>query len=301
MPPTPIGDVMDSLSDGHVYSATFDTPHDLYSWIESISNTYGRQIIFLSRIPESKLSKDLDLNVIQSVWISNKSNKEGILLNHESICKFIESRSTENSDVFVIEGLEWLISESGTRHTLRHIMNLSDYIFDKQIIVIYVLQANTIDEEVMEKISRQAPLLDIGLDAVPDQDGNLYTDTSQSDSVPTQEEEHPLIPYLTTLPLEGFSHKILRKRILQWRRLGFDVSDCEPGIFCDDIGESHSIYLSVDKKVRKATELLNIMDSMRDNISKSEFTVMEFRLRQLTGMNEVSSKLRAIIDDVSDS
>ena len=53
--------------------------------------------------------------------------------------------------------------------------------------------------------------------------------------------------------------------------------------------------------MREATELLNIMDSMKGNISKSEFTVMEFRLRQLTGMNEVSSKLRAIIDDVSDS
>ena len=301
MPPTPIGDVMDSLSDGHLYSAIFDTPHDVYSWIESISNTYRRPVTFLSRIPESRLSKNLDLNVIQSVWISNKSNKEGILLNHESIYKFIESQSTENSGVFVIEGLEWLISESGTRHTLRHIMNLSDYIFDKQMVVIYVLQANTIDEEVMDKISRQAPLLDVGLDAVPDQDGNTSTDTGQFDSVPTQKEEHPLIPYLTTLPLEGFSHKILRKRILQWRRLGFDVSDCEPGIFCDDIGESHSIYLRVDKKVREATELLNIMDSMKGNISKSEFTVMEFRLRQLTGMNEVSSKLRAIIDDISDS
>ena len=301
MPPTPIGDVMDSLSDGHLYSAIFDTPHDVYSWIESISNTYRRPVTFLSRIPESRLNKNLDLNVIQSVWISNKSNKEGILLNHESIYKFIESQSTENSGVFVIEGLEWLISESGTRHTLRHIMNLSDYIFDKQMVAIYVLQANTIDEEVMDKISRQAPLLDVGLDAVPDQDGNTSTDTGQFDSVPTQEEEHLLIPYLTTLPLEGFSHKILRKRILQWRRLGFDVSDCEPGIFCDDIGESHSIYLRVDKKVREATELLNIMDSMKGNISKSEFTVMEFRLRQLTGMNEVSSKLRAIIDDISDS
>ena len=185
----PIGGVMGSLSDGHLYSAIFDTPHDVYSWIESISNTYRRPVTFLSRIPESRLSKDLDLNVIQSVWISNKSNKEGILLNHESIYKFIESRSTENSDVFVIEGLEWLISECGTRDTLRHIMNLSDYIFDKQIVVIYVLQANTIDEEVMEKISRQAPLLDVGLDAVPDQDGNTSTDTGQSDSVPTQEEE----------------------------------------------------------------------------------------------------------------
>ncbi|MAK42199.1 MAG: hypothetical protein CL997_05895 [Euryarchaeota archaeon] len=301
MLPTLIGDVMDTLSDGHLYSAIFDSPHYVYSWIESIANTYRRPVTFLSRTPESRLGRNLDLDVIQSVWISNKSNKEGILLNHESIYKYIESRSTENSDVFVIEGLEWLISESGTRHTLRHIMNLSDYIFDKQIVVIYVLQANTIDEEVMEKISRQAPLLDVSSDAVPDQNGNTFTDTGESGSVPTQEEEYPLIPYLTTLPLEGFSHKILRKRILQWRRLGFDVSDCEPGIFCDDIGESHSIYLSVDKKVREATELLNIMDSMRDNISKSEFTVMEFRLRQLTGMNEVSSKLRAIIDDVSDS
>ena len=132
------------------------------------------------------------------------------MLNHESIYKFIESRSTENSGVFVIEGLEWLISESGTRHTLRHIMNLSDYIFDKQIVVIYVLQANTIDEEIMEKISRQAPLLDVGLDAVLDHDEDASNDTGQSDSVPPQEEELPLIPYLTTLPLEGFSHKILK-------------------------------------------------------------------------------------------
>ena len=54
MPPTPIGDVMDSLSDGHLYSAIFDTPHDVYSWIESISNTYRRPVTFLSRIPRKQ-------------------------------------------------------------------------------------------------------------------------------------------------------------------------------------------------------------------------------------------------------
>ena len=43
-----------------------------------------------------------------------------------------------------------------------------------------------------------------------------------------QEEEYPLIPYLTTLPLERIFSQDIEKRILQWRRLGFDVSDCEP-------------------------------------------------------------------------
>ena len=296
----PIGGVMGSLSDGHLYTAIFDNASDQYAWIESLSNNSDKQITFLSRVPESRLQKDLDLTLVRSFWISNKADKEGILLKHTSINEFIENNLPNVPTIFVIEGLEWLVSESGQRNTLRHMMNIKDYIYDKQVAIIYALQTNTIDEEILDKISRQAPFLDVSHEVLSDEEQSPSIENNELDTV-VIEEEQPLIPYLTTLPFEGFSHKILRKRILQWRRLGVDVSDCEPGIFCEDIGQSHSIYVRVDEKVREATELLNIMDKMRSSITKSEFTVMEFRLRQLTGMDEVSNKLKLIIGELSES
>ena len=77
--------------------------------------------------------------------------------------------------------------------------------------------------------------------------------------------------------------------------MGLDVSAAEPALFqeSDDIG--FEIYKSVEDRVRRAIELDNRLDILEANGWKSEVTKMRFRVRQLTGLDEVEKRIDELI------
>ena len=106
---------------------------------------------------------------------------------------------------------------------------------------------------------------------------------ANDDSAETNELRH-----LTRLPA-GFSVDALRRRILQWRRMGFDVSDLESALIQDD-DEREQMYRHVEACVRRAIDLdrqlTQFAATYRDDVEHCRF-----RLRQLTGLDDVASKL----------
>lgn len=102
------------------------------------------------------------------------------------------------------------------------------------------------------------------------------------------EEGLPHLVMLTRLPETGFTKQILRKRILQWRRMGLDVSEVEPALHFAD-SEAHALYSKVEEKVRRAVELERRIDTKESELTASELTTSKFRIRQLTGLDELES------------
>ena len=116
-----------------------------------------------------------------------------------------------------------------------------------------------------------------------------------SDTAVEIEDSNTSLSFLVRIPKEGYSKDVARRRILQWRRMGLDVSAAEPALFqeSDDIG--FEIYKSVEDRVRRAIELDNRLDILEDNGWKSEVTKMRFRVRQLTGLDEVEKRIDELI------
>ena len=119
---------------------------------------------------------------------------------------------------------------------------------------------------------------------------------------PTEPEELPLsedgqskLAFLIRIPREGYTKEIARKRILQWRRMGLDVSEAEPALFQDSDDAGFAIYQSVEHKVRRAIELDNRLDLLLEKGLKSDVTKMRFRIRQLTGFDEVEDRIEELI------
>lgn len=110
------------------------------------------------------------------------------------------------------------------------------------------------------------------------------TPATNDDSVEANELRH-----LTRLPA-GFSVDALRRRILQWRRMGFDVSDLESALIQDD-EEREQMYRHVEASVRRAIDLDRRLTLFADHLPASEVEHCRFRLRQLTGLDDVASKL----------
>ena len=100
---------------------------------------------------------------------------------------------------------------------------------------------------------------------------------------------NPRLVYLSKLPRTGFSNNILVKRILQWRRMGLDVSEIEPALKYQT-DKAYELYKYVEEKVRRAVDLDRFINSNSDSINASELATDIFRLRQLTGLDDLEKK-----------
>ena len=63
----------------------------------------------------------------------------------------------------------------------------------------------------------------------------------------------------------------------------------------DAPGSGFEIYKSVEDKVRRAVELDNRLDILMERGYASEVTKMRFRVRQLTGLDDIESKIDELI------
>ena len=61
------------------------------------------------------------------------------------------------------------------------------------------------------------------------------------------------------------------------------------------ISNRYDIYQKVEIKVRKAIELDNRLDILAERGLKSEVTKMRFRVRQLTGLTDVETRINELI------
>ena len=77
--------------------------------------------------------------------------------------------------------------------------------------------------------------------------------------------------------------------------MGLDVSAAEPALFHESDEKGFEIYKSVEDKVRRAIELDNRLDILEEKGLKSEVTKLRFRVRQLTGFDEVEKRIDELI------
>ena len=103
------------------------------------------------------------------------------------------------------------------------------------------------------------------------------------------------LAFLTPITAEGYSQTVLRKRILQWKRMGLDVSELEPALFYSDNSKGFELYKSVEQKIRRAIELDNRLDLLLEQGWASDVIKLRFRVRQLTGFDEVENRIDELI------
>ena len=217
----------------------------------------------------------------------------------EALEDLITSRVSNHEGVIFIEGVERLVALNGFSELMTMVMKIKDILHRRQWIVIFTINEEVFDEIQLAKWHKEVNPWTI----VEKQDlTNIDIDTTEilaveSDNSTIQESDLAgnKLSFLTKIPKDGYTKDILRKRILQWRRMGLDVSAAEPALYSTSDDDGYLIYKRVEQNVRRAVELDNRLDLLEQRGIKSEVTKMRFRIRQLTGFDAVEKRIDELI------
>ena len=287
---------MVQVGGNRAYLYQTQTYSQLFSDLEFlIERNPETRFTLITRIPSRRLLEQLDLNDLDTYWITEQDSKKSVKPDFTSIYKILgQHKDTSNEQIIVIEGLEFICDRIGPDALLSAITRLVDDLSMFNYTCILCLDLLAMPAKIATKLKYALEILEISDEDV------LVTEYEEEHVEPSitpgehmeyelGKDGNPRLVYLSKLPRLGFSNNILVKRILQWRRMGLDVSEIEPALKYQD-DKAYDLYKSVEEKVRRAVDLDRFINSNSSSINASDLATDIFRLRQLTGLDELERK-----------
>ena len=249
------------------------------------------EVTILSRLPTRRWIEKIDLSRIHNYWISNTDNENSIKPHIDQVVNIISQGDENTATIYFLDGLEQIYSETDKAELLVKLTGLSDLIRNSNSILIICVTDLAYESQWFAKLRTVTQKISIN-----PQKFTTSVEENDVDVVSEETIQHelgldggPRLAYLAKLPKIGFTKEILVKRILQWRRMGLDVSAIEPAL-SQPTDPAYELYKLVEEDVRRATELERFMHSNENEISASQLAVDMFRIRQLTGLDELEKK-----------
>lgn len=279
---------------GRIQSIQADSTESFVEIIDQLDTEENQSLIFISRYPAARLLDLLDISEIQCYWLTNIQSKGAINPSLEKLNHFTESTIREGRGMLLIEGMEWLASLHGFDAVHSMLRSLSEKVVLSQWSIYISISDSSFNQRELSRILREAPMRQFNDVVEINEQGEepfvISNNIPQSEHVEMDlnDDGTPKLVFLTRLPRSGFSKQILQRRILQWRRMGLDTSDIESSLYSNEIDTMYAKYAAVEEKIRRATELERfVISSISDT---QERTIALFRIRQLTGLDELEAE-----------
>lgn len=284
----------ETIEKGQIYTTEFVSDDALLAWVDRESQSSEEHILLFSRLPHRRLLEHLDITKVEAYWLSERLAEGAIRPNMDEICNLILHHLPNHAGIVILEGLEWLMTKNGEDAVLSFVRELREAVYRTQWSIVIPIRSLAFESLWLARLRREAPSIELALPTVDSEstfhledDGVEEFDTEfEMNSIEVREDGSSHLVMLSRLPSIGFTHTLLRKRILQWRRMGIDVSEVEPALsFQPD--EAYTLYAVVEEKVRRAVELEQHLDRFATGYSATEEATARFRIRQLTGLDEL--------------
>jgi len=288
---------MFGLEKGKVYSLNLISQRAMLAHIDKISSRNEGKVVFISRLPHRRLVEHFDLEKVESYWLTKQESNGTIGPELSSFYEKVRDILSNDVDLLIIEGCEWLISMHGFDDFYTMIMDIKDLVYETSKSVLFSLAIDVLDDINLSKWQESTiewNLPDLIDNSIQESDGNRVVIEEAKVSF---EEEASIssLRYLTPITRDGYTKETLRKRILQWRRMGLDVSELDTSLFTLDDDYGFSQYKQVEEKVRRAVDIDNRLDLLDSQGWKSDVIKLRFRIRQLTGFDEVENRINEIM------
>ena len=249
-------------------------------------------VTILSRLPTRRWIEKLDLSKINNYWITNTDNENSIKPHIDEVMNIISQGDNKSAMIYFLDGLEQIYSESDDAELLVKLTGLSDLVKHSNYILVICVNDLAYESQWFAKLRTLTQKISI-------KPQKFKTSVENEDPIEVMSEETiqhelgldggPRLAYLAKLPKIGFTKDILVKRILQWRRMGLDVSAIEPAL-SQPTDTAYELYKLVEEDVRRATELERFIHLNEHEINASQLAVDMFRIRQLTGLDELERR-----------
>ena len=259
--------------------------------IDELSIPDSHQQIFISRYPASTLVDRLDISKIRCYWLTLSQETGSLEPSLEKLNHLIQSTISDGEGSIFVEGIEWLTSLHGFDAVHSMVRSIAEKISMSNWSMFLSISKDSFDQLQRSRMYREAPLVEFQEGPIKSHEEHLSPSVSDSVVHPSglemdlNDDGTPKLILLTRLPRIGFTKNILQRRILQWRRMGLDASEIEASLYSDDEEVMYARYVSVEESVRRATELERYI--MENVVDTQEKTIALFRLRQLTGLDEL--------------
>ena len=281
-----------------------DDLEDVLEWLDRV-NTSGYHSLLLTRLPPRRLVGKVDLKTVEIGWLTERDSPSAMSPSLERLANRIRERSSEKSGLIVLDGIEHLMSLHGFAAVLTFVRSMADDISSTGWRIVYPLEPRAFLGTEVARLRREAPVwqlpeqeaveLEVHEEVV---ENPVSEELKEGHGTPeVHEDGSQKLSHLTRLPRAGFSTSVLRRRILAWRRMGFDVSELEPAMKYQDIDRAFTLYRLVEEKVRLAVELDRRIDILQSRGDLSNAASFRFRIRQLTGLREVWRSLDVLLED----
>ena len=290
---------VEDLDVGKLYSLRYESQDKFLAIVDKFSQNSEKHAMLVSRSPQRRLLEHIDLDKVESYWMTTYDVLGAILPSLEALEDLVTSRVSNHEGVIFIEGIERLVALNGFSELMAMVMKIKDSLHRKQWIVIFTINEGVFDDIQLAKWYKEViPWTIVEKEELTNIDISIKEVlSSEPDNSVAEEYETSgnKLSYLTKIPRDGYTKDILRKRILQWRRMGLDVSAAEPALYSTSDDDGYLIYKKVEQNVRRAVELDNRLDLLEERGIKSEVTKMRFRIRQLTGFDAVEKRIDELI------
>jgi len=296
-----------------VYGIQLDDPREGYVWLQQMINS-SRTVLVLSRLAPTRLSRWINLKSIRFHWITSRQDKYALDPALEKINHFLNSTISSESGIIWLDAVEYLSDLHGFDSLIHFVQSIADELVDTNWTLVLPYSPLAFESTEVAKIRREAPNFAIiehtitEESAVPISSPESIEDPTKvvvetigkgdieeqiDDSIAIEVE--PGFVVLSRIPEKSLSRAILQRRLEQWERMGFDVSELEPVILVDDRVIRYQRYFAFEEKVRRATECDRRIRELEQLGFTTSATKLHFRIMQLTGLDDVENEIEKLL------
>ena len=277
------------------------SPSDAYLALEHRILGATGDVLCYSRLPMRQLLRFIPSNRASLWWISEHSSAQSVMPDPEAVLTHIDERAGSSTDLIVLEGVDWFVDRTSPQDTMRMIQSLDALSREHELDVVLPVDALALTSQFWTRLRALAPAVELGdhapahepSDAPVAQTQGDESDSTGNHSVPNDSEG--TLVHLVNLPGVGFTHAILARRMLQWKRMGFDLAALEPAMAMVNLDEAHGLYRVVESDIIAAIDAVRYMDTHRARLTVTEREVYNYRLMSLSSVNETITELERLI------
>lgn len=257
-------------------------------------------VLCYSRLPMRQLLRYLPSNRAEMWWISEHESPQSVMPDPEGLVRHVSAHSSSATELIVIEGLDWIVERSSTAAALRMIQSLDALSRQHAMDLVFSVDAIALPSTFWSRLCSVAPKLELDINHVQPENTEVksidsLTNESPLETVPAPDDKDTTLVHLVSLPRVGFTHAILARRMLQWKRMGFDLAALEPASTMADLDEAHRVYEAVESDITATIDAVRYMEAQRDKLSVTEREVYNYRLMSLSNTAATVEELERLM------
>lgn len=275
-------------------------PEDVYLYLDETIEQANHAVHCYSRLPMRQLLRYVSANSAEMWWLSEHDTPRAIPPHPNDVFAHIKSSTRESASLVVLEGIDWLVRRTNETTVLEMLQSLDGLSRERDFQVVLAGDSLSLNPTFWARICSLAPKISVSADSVEVDDQHYGFEEEPIHHTPIEEAESSLddtvLVHLVKLPQAGFTQAVLARRMLQWKRMGFDLAALEPAMAANDIAKAHAIYVGVEAEIIMAIDAIRLIEQRNEDLTVTERERFNYRFMAL---NEVAEGYEELISLLS--